>query len=262
MALEDGCAAVYADYKAHYRLDARFIVAPEDLPRVQRASERRRLQAIVRLLRLSRGQRVLDVGCGSGWLTEQLAEKGIYAVASDMATVGVKGAKKRLEGGASEDVDRRSYNVREHSSFLVGDVYHLPFAAGAFDGVVLSEVAEHLEDLDRALDEVYSVLREGGRLVVTVPDNEQIRWHLCIHCNRLTPANAPIRSFTEKPLIAVLEDHGFAVAKTIKLSNKLLDILRFPVWTRWLPYPLWRALDGFFNVLSRRSGFLGAAAVK
>ena len=248
--LQDGCAAGYADYKTHYGLDARLIVAPEDLPSVQRESERRRLQAIVRLLRLSRGQRVLDVGCGSGWLTEQLAERGMYVVASDLATVGVKGVKKRLEGGSS------------HISFLVGDVYHLPWAPGAFDGVVLSEVAEHLEDLDRALDEIHAALRKGGRLVVTVPNNEQIRWHLCIHCNRLTPANAHVRSFTEGALIAILEDHGFAVVKTAELSNKLLEILRFPVWTRWLPYPLWRALDVFFNVLSSRSGFLGVVAVK
>ena len=255
MTLQDEGMAVYANYKAHYRLDARCIVAPEDLPRVQRESERRRLQAIVRLLRLTRGQRVLDVGCGSGWLTEQLAGRELFAVASDLAMAGVKGAEKRLEAS----VDK---NVRAHTAFLMADVYHLPFAPGAFDGVVLSEVAEHLEDLDRALDEIAAVLRKGGRLVVTVPNNEQIKWHLCIHCNRLTPANAHIRSFTEQTLIATLEDHGFAVVRMTKLSNKLSEILRFPVWTRGLPYPLWRVLDGFFNALLSRSGFLGAVAVK
>ncbi|OPX23299.1 MAG: hypothetical protein B1H02_05110, partial [Candidatus Latescibacteria bacterium 4484_107] len=156
----------------------------------------------------------------------------------------------RLEGGSSR------------SFFVVGDAYHLPFAPGAFDGAVLSEVAEHLEDPDRALEEIAGRLKTGGRLVVTVPNNEQIRWHLCIHCNRLTPANAHIRSFTEKTLIAALEDHGFTVLKVARLSNKILELLRFPVWTKRLPYPMWRGFDAVLNVLSRRSGFLCAVAVK
>jgi ubiquinone/menaquinone biosynthesis C-methylase UbiE len=250
MALEDECAVVYADYKAHYKLDARCIVDPDALAPAQRESERRRLQAIVRHLKPGRGQRFLDVGCGSGWLTGQLAEKGARVVALDMAPAGVKGAKRRFEGESSR------------YSFVVGDVYHLPFAPGAFDGAVLSEVAEHLEDLDRALEEIAARLKTGRRLVVTVPNDEQIRWHLCVHCNRLTPANAHIRSFTEKTLIAVLEDHGFTVLKVARLSNKLLELLRFPVWTKWLPYPLWRIFDVFFSVLSNRSGFLCAVAVK
>ena len=250
MALEDGRAVVYADYKAHYKLDAQCIVDPDALAPVQRESERRRLQAIVRRLKPGRGQRFLDVGCGSGWLTGQLAEKGARVVALDMALVGVKGARRRLEGGSSR------------SFFVVGDAYHLPFAPGAFDGAVLSEVAEHLEDPDRALEEIAGRLKTGGRLVVTVPNNEQIRWHLCIHCNRLTPANAHIRSFTEKTLIAALEDHGFIVLKVARLSNKILELLRFPVWTKRLPYPMWRGFDAVLNVLSRRSGFLCAVAVK
>ena len=58
---------------------------------------------------------------------------------------------------------------------------------------------------------------------------------------------------------------GFTVLKVARLSNKLmefLEFLRFSVWTQWLPYPLWRVLDVFFKVLSNRSGFLAAVAVK
>ncbi|MFH1009480.1 MAG: class I SAM-dependent methyltransferase [Candidatus Latescibacterota bacterium] len=248
--MEDGCAAGYSDYKAHYTLDARSIVDPEALPPVFWESERRRLQTLVRLFGEIRGQRVLDVGCGSGWLTRLLAERGARVVALDMALSGVKGARHRVE----------SRSV--HSAFLVGDIYHLPFATDAFDGAVLSEVAEHLEDLDRGLEEIARLLKSGGQLVISVPNNELLRWHLCIHCNRLTPANAHIRNFTEKSLKTKLEDHGFTVLKVAKISNKMLEHLRFPVWTGRLPYPIWRAWDAVLNVLSRKSAFLAAVAIK
>ena len=56
------------DYKAHYQADAEAIVDPQSLDPVRRASEHRRLETLVRLLGIRRGERLLDIGCGSGWL--------------------------------------------------------------------------------------------------------------------------------------------------------------------------------------------------
>mgnify|MGYP001579073813 CR=1 FL=1 len=106
------------DYRHHYRVDAEAIVDPQVLPPTRRASEERRLEALVRLLRLNPGEKLLDLGCGSGWLAERCRQAGARVWAADLALAGVAGARARYP-----QVDY----------FQVADVYHLPFVAGCFD---------------------------------------------------------------------------------------------------------------------------------
>ena len=127
---------------------------------------------------------------------------------------------------------------------------------------MLSEVAEHLEDLPGALAEVAHLLRPGGRLLVSVPYRETIVEHLCIHCNRLTPANAHLHSFDEEKLAAHLHAQGLAPGPFLLLNNKALELVGLPRWTRSWPYWAWRGLDRLSNVLVGRAGFLGMLAVK
>ena len=110
------------------------------------------------------------------------------------------------------------------AAYQVGDLYYLPFAAECFDAVVLSEVVEHLEDIDAALAEARRVLRPRGRLVVSVPYRETIVEHLCIHCNRLTPANAHLHRFDEEALAAYLQSQGFEIHTVRLMTNKLLEL--------------------------------------
>lgn len=235
------------DYRHHYRLDAEAIVDPQALPPTRRASEERRLEALVRLLNLQAGEKLLDMGCGSGWLADRCRRAGARVWAADIAPSGVAGARAR-------------YPQVDH--FQVADVYHLPFAAGCFDAVVLSEVAEHLEHLAGALAEVTRLLRPGGRLLVSVPYREIIVEHLCIHCNRLTPANAHLHSFDEEKLASYLRGQGLKPSRCLLVNNKALELVGLPRWTRSWPYWAWRGLDRLSNALVGRAGFLGMLALK
>ncbi|MEC8993282.1 MAG: class I SAM-dependent methyltransferase, partial [Candidatus Latescibacterota bacterium] len=115
------------DYKQHYRADADYIEDPGSLSHIRSASERRRLQVIVNRLRLRRDMRVLDVGCGSGWLSDLCAGRGAQVVACDIAPSGVASARGRYPNAAS---------------YLATDVYAVGLAEASFDAVVLSEVVE------------------------------------------------------------------------------------------------------------------------
>ena len=89
---EKTSTAQLADYRAHYRADADAIVDPDELNPQRRASEYRRLQTLLRLLKLQNGERVLDIGCGSGWLAWLCKQAGARVCAMDIALRGVAGA--------------------------------------------------------------------------------------------------------------------------------------------------------------------------
>jgi SAM-dependent methyltransferase len=108
--------------------------------------------------RLAGGRRVLDSGCGTAYGTAMLARAGATE------TVGVDVAPAVIEAARAEappDVDLR-----------VGDVTALDFEADYFDLVVCLEVIEHLEERDRALDELARVLAPGGVLLVSSPNRD------------------------------------------------------------------------------------------
>ena len=233
--------AAYTDYQKHYTLDARFIVEPERMGVGEHAIEKRRIQAIVREARSERTSRALDVGCGAGWLAEELARQGPRVYALDLSRGGVQGARRRFGLPAG---------------FLVGDAYQLPFCTSSFELVVLSEVLEHLQEPSRALLEVHRVLRSQGRVIISVPYREKIRWYLCIHCNQPTPANAHLHSFDIQALSDLVHAGGFRVARTRRLSSKMLETLGLTRLTRSLPYFIWRGVDSLLSAVSDKSHFL------
>lgn len=103
-------------------------------------------------------RRVLEVGCGQGWLAERvLNELSAGVVALDQSAHMVELTRAR-------GVDA-----------VVGDVQQLPFADASFDLVAAAWMLYHVADLDRALTEIARVLEPGGRLVAVTNANEHLR---------------------------------------------------------------------------------------
>jgi ubiquinone/menaquinone biosynthesis C-methylase UbiE len=85
----------------------------------------------------------------------------------------------------------------DHSA-IVADVFNMPFKKNSFDIIIASEVIEHVFDPKLFIEKISAVLKPGGKLILLTPYNETIIYHLCVHCNNPTPANAHLHSFNEK----------------------------------------------------------------
>ncbi len=111
-------------------------------------------EAIYSLLQPRAGMKVLDVGCGTGNYTLDLAGKGLEVTGIDIS-------KPMLERARAKAA-RRGLTVR----FVEADALDLPFRDGIFDAVVSVTALEFVPDMPAALREAFRVLKTGGRLVV------------------------------------------------------------------------------------------------
>jgi len=100
------------------------------------------------------GKRVLDIGCGNGYVLSRFAREGAHATGIDLTKAAV-------------DLSRRRFELMELSGqFVVGSAEELPFPTESFDAVTSMGVLHHTPDTSGAVAEVRRVLKPGGRLIV------------------------------------------------------------------------------------------------
>lgn len=101
--------------------------------------------------------RILDAGCGNGYLCRRLAKHGAAMVGVDLST------------RAIELAIRAEREVPLNIAYHVGSLCRLSMCADAtFDAVVSNLVLQDLQDLDGALHELHRALKPGGRLVFSI----------------------------------------------------------------------------------------------
>ena len=120
------------------------------------------------IARLAPGTDILDVGCGPGTITADLA-----ALAAPGRVVGVDAAADVLAEARTAAERRGVTNV----SFEVGDVYRLAFGDGSFDVVHAHQVLQHLSDPVAALREMRRVCRAGGVVAARDSDYGGMIWY-------------------------------------------------------------------------------------
>jgi len=140
------------------------------------------------------GDRVLDLGCGDGRFTAELARTGAAATGVDIAEAALKRAR-----AAYPDLDFR----------LAPFDGPLPFHDGSFDVVWTSEVIEHVADTARWLSEVRRVTVPRGRLLLTTPSHGRLR--VAIHGIEAfsDPLGDHLHLYTKGSLENLLVEFGF-----------------------------------------------------
>jgi len=126
--------------------------------------------------------RLLDVGCGTAWLSEDFQDY-----------VGVDTAQDVIDNASSSGIDVR----------LARPDGRLPFEDNEFDGVILKDVLEHLTDPVSMVREVRRVLRPGGLAFASSPDAQRWVWNDYTH----------LRPYTRTAMRRLFVDQGMSVDK-------------------------------------------------
>jgi SAM-dependent methyltransferase len=181
------------ELRAHYEAQGRAAIASG---RPILCSEPTVTQAVLDLIlpHASKLTRVLDVGCGSNLDYDlALADRGVQIVAVDFSSSFLELAPRhpRIE-------------------LRLADATHLPFDSESFDGVICSEVAEHVPDDRAVVSEIARVLRPGGTLVFTVPiywNLARLREMLRARSLRVAMMEGHLREYTRRQALALLRPH-------------------------------------------------------
>lgn len=248
-----GVNRVFHDHECVY-YDERFAIVHDA------RTARHALHDVESLLgrRLLAGERVLDAGCGTGYLAAGLhrARPDVLVVGSDLSAGMLANARA---AGAQPLVQ--------------GDAMRLPFATGSFDLVVARGVLHHLPDVTAALREWRRVLADGGAIVLVSEPTPTVERHGAVLVRALLPLlrrpltpeedfwevasmAANLHVFTPAALADLARDAGFGTAdlRTTDFADTLLITASYVAWgrrpglARLLP---WRAADDLARFADR-----------
>jgi ubiquinone/menaquinone biosynthesis C-methylase UbiE len=146
-------------------------------------------------LALQPGERMLDVGCGTGELAARIHQSSPEAriVGVDLAPAMLRQAREKLSAAVA---------------LVAADAIRLPFAGDAFDVVVSSSSFHYWASPEAGLAEVRRVLRPGGRLVITDWCDDYLASRVCdVLLRLLDPAHH--RAYGTRSCNRFLRDAGF-----------------------------------------------------
>ncbi|MBI4145222.1 class I SAM-dependent methyltransferase [Candidatus Woesearchaeota archaeon] len=124
--------------------------------------EHRRIRTLLRFCAIKDGDKVLEVGCGSGYVLNLINRGELYGI--DISKTAIEWAKRKLS--AKPNVKHLSAQPAER----------MKFANDTFDVVFCSEVIEHVPNPRKLAEEICRVVKPGGRVVFTFPNEGTINF--------------------------------------------------------------------------------------
>ena len=157
------------------------------------------------LMDLKPNDRVLDLGCGTGWASRRMAR-----IVKGGEVVGVDVADEMLR--RAEASSREFNNVR----YLWGSAESLPVADNYFSKVLSVESFYYYADQGAALNELRRVMAPGGRLFILInlyKDNHySLRW--------VGELKVPVQALSEAEYVSLIQKHGFVDVEARRIPDR------------------------------------------
>lgn len=225
------------DYDREYFVDWHRVVNPE---RIQVLSFN-----LNYLLQLKKDiKRILDVGCGLGEFLAICEKRGMETHGVEISSFAINKAKKRIKAKLEQlDASRQK----------------LPFKNNFFDAVTIFDVLEHLKTSRLILDQTFRVLKKGGILFCTTPNDqgrlgrflERFMPDDSTHINKKTPTGwtkeLKLSGFDDIKIKGVIF-HGLPPVPTLRKKMKRLN---FPATIRPIFFPI-KSLCGTLYITARK----------
>ena len=189
--------------------------------------------------------RILDIGCGAGFLANHLAESGHAVQGLDYSLNSLRMAQSRCKP----------------VQYQRGDAFHLPYRDSAFDVVCSMDFLEHVEDPEAVIAEAGRVLKPGGLFFFHTFNRNFLAWLIIIKGLEWFVRNTPERMHVLRLFITPGESEDYCEAAGMKVeawTGVKPDVTRASFWkmllTRVVP-------ENFRFVLtpSLRLSYLGVA---
>ena len=153
----------------------------------------------IRLMDLRPGDRVLDLGCGSGWATRLLARLVTESPEGFGQVVGVDVSDEMIRQARAASKDF------ENVLYVWGSAQQIPWEENFFDKMLSVESFYYYPDQDRALAELFRVMAPRGRMFILInlyKDNPySLQW--------VDKLKVPVHVRSEDEYIDLLKKHGF-----------------------------------------------------
>ena len=168
---------------------------------------------------------ILDFGCGHGYLTEKLLQRELKSVSiCDFSPESVELVNNKI--GAN----------KLKNSVIISGFPESQLADNSFDFVFFIETIEHVLDhqMPSTLKELHRVLKPGGKLVITTPNDENLDEQkiLCPECGAFFHKFQHVRKFTADSLSALMTEYKFETqfCKAVNLFLYQEHLLSFNYW--------------------------------
>ncbi len=169
--------------------------------RMKRALE---LKHFLDLVDKKEGEKVLELGCSSGFLTKYLGK-----------VTAIDTSKKMLQIAKKKNPQAKCINA---------DMFKIPFGAGSFDKVVTMRVWNHLDkkDLRKAIKESRRVLKKKGYLIFDVEEKSALRKFISIFYKMIfRPTGYKIHQYSLNEIKRALDEESFIIVEKRFLKHRV-----------------------------------------
>lgn len=202
------------------------------------------------LSRMKENSKILDIGCGVGTLAFYLASKGFSVTGIDVSSRAIQIAKIYLDKSGLKKV-----------KFSEGDVQKVKLNT-KYDLIVCTEVIEHLENDDKMLETIFSLLNHNGKLLLSTPSLNAPLFKIGLLRN-FDREVGHLRRYKMEDLIHKLQHHGFRILNQSNnesvLRNSLFTIKHLGILIRPIKgplVPLFHKFDDYLTTLFGESDLM------
>jgi len=170
----------------------------------RRKKRRVELKSFLRLLDKKDKEKVLELGCSSGFLTKHLGK--VTAI------------------DTSEGMLEIAHSKNPRAKCIHADMFELPFKNSSFDKVITMRVWNHLDstDIKKAILESKRVLKKKGHLIFDIENKSRLRRIASVIYKILfNPTGYKIYQYSLKEIKNILGREGFRIEKTISYPHKI-----------------------------------------